>query len=324
MSLFLWGFITLGLLVTIHEGGHMIVAKLLGVKVEKFSIGFGPKLISFKKGETEYRISLLPLGGYVKMKGETPLDETRGEDDEFLQKKWWEKALIAFAGPFANLIFAIILFSISFTIGHKFDDFEPIIGKIVNSKINRFQTDDRIIYLNNNEVKGWNEMFGYFEEGENTFEVIRNQNTVSITTDTLSLQTFANTFHPKTSTIVGSVAPGYPAYLSGVKKGDKIIKVNEFEVDNWFDLRTRITSTKKETVDITLIRDEKTLNKTIKLSDNLLEEGTKIIGVTQYLPLEIAEKFSPLKSIQLGVLTTISTIYANYYGLVKLIKNPSA
>ncbi|MEA1973129.1 MAG: site-2 protease family protein, partial [Candidatus Cloacimonadota bacterium] len=73
-----------------------------------------------------------------------------------------------------------------------------------------------------------------------------------------------------------------------------------------------------------LIRDEKTLNKTIKLSDNLLEEGTKIIGVTQYLPLEIVEKFSPLKSIQLGVLTTISTIYANYYGLVKLIKNPSA
>lgn len=324
MGLLFWGLIALGILVTVHEGGHFIVAKLLGVKVEKFSIGFGPKIVSFTRGDTEYRISLLPLGGYVKMKGETPLDETTGATDEFLNKKWWEKALIAFAGPFANFILAIILFTISFTIGQKYEDFEPIIGKISQPNITSFQLNDTITSINNEPIKSWNQMFQHFKESNNSFQILRNGQAVTVFTDTLSINTFANNIQPQTSTIIGSVSPGYPAYLAGLKKGDKIIKVNEIDVKDWYELRNQISNSEEKSVQITLLRDDKVITKTMNLSDNILEKGSKIIGITQHLPLEIEEKFPLFTSMKYGLVTSITTIYANYYGMAKLIKNPSA
>ena len=94
--------IALGLLVLIHEGGHFLAARICKVSVLKFSIGFGPRIFSFVKGETEYALSLIPLGGYVKMKGENPdQNEIHGDQDEFQSKKWYQRAFIAFAGPFS-------------------------------------------------------------------------------------------------------------------------------------------------------------------------------------------------------------------------------
>ncbi len=107
----------LGVLVTVHEGGHFLAARLFGVEVEKFSIGFGKKLFGFKRGKTEYLISLIPLGGYVKMKGENPdmdNEKLHTEEGAFRSKLWWQRAGIAFAGPFANLIFALLLFISAF------------------------------------------------------------------------------------------------------------------------------------------------------------------------------------------------------------------
>jgi regulator of sigma E protease len=102
----------LGIVVFFHELGHFLVAKASGVRVYKFSLGFPPKMVGFKKGDTEYCISWIPLGGYVKMAGENPLEgEELGKDDpgNLLNKPSWIKALIFAAGPFANYITAILI-----------------------------------------------------------------------------------------------------------------------------------------------------------------------------------------------------------------------
>src|SRR3954471_4692970 len=97
----------LGVLVTVHELGHFLVAKACGVKVLKFSIGFGPRIFGFTRGETEYRLAWIPLGGYVKMAGEQPFEELSPEEAKrgFLAQAPWKRGLIVLAGPAFNLIF---------------------------------------------------------------------------------------------------------------------------------------------------------------------------------------------------------------------------
>src|SRR5213595_4086439 len=99
--------LVLGVIIVIHEFGHFAVAKLFKIKVETFSVGFGPRLIGFRRGDTDYRISAFPLGGYVKMAGETPSDTITGEAYEFLSKPKWQRFLVAAAGPAMNVFLAI-------------------------------------------------------------------------------------------------------------------------------------------------------------------------------------------------------------------------
>src|SRR4249920_1751329 len=107
--------IVLGVLILVHEWGHFIVARLFGVRVDVFSIGFGPRLFGVKRGATDWRVSALPLGGYVRMAGQdiTEIDsgdtKPTGAPDELMSKKRWQRAIISFAGPAVNLIFPILL-----------------------------------------------------------------------------------------------------------------------------------------------------------------------------------------------------------------------
>src|SRR5262245_33069040 len=102
-------FFVLGVLVFVHEFGHYAVAKLCGVRVEVFSLGFGRRLWGFRRGDTDYRLSLLPLGGYVKMSGENPMEEHTGDPGEFTSHPRWQRFLIAIAGPAMNIILAIVV-----------------------------------------------------------------------------------------------------------------------------------------------------------------------------------------------------------------------
>src|SRR3954447_25834618 len=97
----------LGVLILVHEFGHFAAAKFFGVRVETFSLGFGKPLIGFRRGETDYRISALPFGGYVKMTGETPMDSRTGAAEEFMSHPRWQRLIIALAGPFMNIALAI-------------------------------------------------------------------------------------------------------------------------------------------------------------------------------------------------------------------------
>src|SRR4030081_3649120 len=107
-TIFVMG-IVLGFMILIHEFGHYAAAKYFGVRVEVFSIGFGKRLLGFKKGDTDYRIAAIPLGGYVKMSGENPMDDRSGDPAEFLSHSRWHRFLIAIAGPLMNIFLAVFL-----------------------------------------------------------------------------------------------------------------------------------------------------------------------------------------------------------------------
>ena len=115
-------FLVLGLMILVHEWGHFIVARFFGVRVDVFSIGFGPRLFGFKRGATDYRISALPLGGYVRMAGQdlSEVDSNdvapTGASDELMSKPRWQRALISFAGPTVNLIMPVLLLAGFYTI----------------------------------------------------------------------------------------------------------------------------------------------------------------------------------------------------------------
>jgi regulator of sigma E protease len=99
----------LGVLVFVHELGHFLAAKRVGIRVLKFQLGFNPTIFSFRRGDTEYGIGALPLGGFVKMAGESPEDERTGADDEFMSKSKWQRFQVLIMGPAMNLLLAVAL-----------------------------------------------------------------------------------------------------------------------------------------------------------------------------------------------------------------------
>ena len=114
--------VVLGIMIFVHEWGHFIAAKLAGVRVEVFSFGFGMRLFGVKRGYTDYRLSALPFGGYVRMAGDNPVEERTGADYEFLSKPRWVRVLIAVAGPAMNLLLALLIFwGIYWVVGLPFD-----------------------------------------------------------------------------------------------------------------------------------------------------------------------------------------------------------
>src|SRR5580704_19669587 len=104
------GAVVLGILVLLHEWGHFVAAKMCGVRVDVFSIGFGPRIWGVKRGDTDYRLSALPLGGYVRMAGDNPVEERTGAAYEFLSRPRWQRCLIAIAGPTMNILLTLFIF----------------------------------------------------------------------------------------------------------------------------------------------------------------------------------------------------------------------
>ena len=102
----------LGVLVFVHELGHFLAARRLGVRVLTFSLGFGPKVLKFQRGDTEYCVSAIPLGGYVKMAGESPDDPRTGRPDEFMSKTKWERFQILIMGPVMNIVLAVVVMAV--------------------------------------------------------------------------------------------------------------------------------------------------------------------------------------------------------------------
>ena len=114
--------VVLGFMILVHEFGHYAAAKAFGVRVHVFSIGFGKRLAGFRRGDTDYRISALPLGGYVKMAGENPLEARTGEPDEFMSHPRWQRFVIALAGPVMNIVLAIVLLTVVFMVHYERPD----------------------------------------------------------------------------------------------------------------------------------------------------------------------------------------------------------
>src|ERR1700691_4931029 len=155
------GAVVLGILVLLHGWGHFVAAKLCGVRVEVFSIGFGPRIFGWKSGDTDYRLSALPLGGYVRMAGDNPVEERTGADYEFLSRPRWQRFLIAVAGPIVNITFAFLIFwGIFWLVGLPADPYlrQPAQVAAIPQKdtgASGVQPGDRIVAVNGVRTGTW-------------------------------------------------------------------------------------------------------------------------------------------------------------------------
>jgi regulator of sigma E protease len=154
----------LGVLIFVHELGHFLAARRVGVRVLTFSLGFGPKILKVKRGDTEYCISAIPLGGYVKMAGENPDDPRSGQPDEFLSKTKWQRFQILIMGPLMNIVLAVVVLAIVLAQGAQvlaYRDEAPVIGAVLpGSPAERvgLVRGDRILTVAGEQVETWDDL----------------------------------------------------------------------------------------------------------------------------------------------------------------------
>lgn len=182
--------ITLGILIFVHEFGHFILAKLFGVKVLKFSLGFGPKLIGKQIGDTEYLVSAFPLGGYVKMLGEQPGNDIEPADKHksFSLKPVWQRFLIVFAGPFFNLAYAAMIFFLMYAaIGSPNYEYPAKIGSVSEESPAAkagIKKDDIILSINDEKTADWETVSELIKKSNGTplvLSIKRGEKILSIT-----------------------------------------------------------------------------------------------------------------------------------------------
>src|SRR5271170_6848405 len=163
--------IVLGIMIFVHEWGHFMAAKLCGVRVDVFSLGFGPRLFGVKRGDTDYRLSALPFGGYVRMAGDNPLEERTGAGFEFLSRPRWQRVLIALAGPAMNFVLALVLlWGIFWRLGIPSPVYEHQSADVVavpqSMPASGVQAGDRITGLNGVPTPTWKSVYAEFEKAK--------------------------------------------------------------------------------------------------------------------------------------------------------------
>lgn len=228
--------IGLGVMVLVHEWGHFVIARLFGVRVEVFSIGFGPRLFGTKRGPTDYRISALPLGGYVRMAGDNPAEERSGDPDEFLSKPRWQRVLIALAGPTTNFLLAVVLTAGLFVHGGEqlsYADKPVVVAGVIKDSLAQkagIQPGDRIVSFAGIKNPTWDRLaleLGLSTPGRSVPVTIERDNRLITTRVSVDLQQFAAVVgYPAEPVAVGSMAKGMPAEHAGLKEGDVIVSAN--------------------------------------------------------------------------------------------------
>jgi regulator of sigma E protease len=336
--------VVLGLLIFVHELGHFLMAKRAGVGVLKFSLGFGPKLIGFKRGETEYQISALPLGGYVKMIGEDPGDSSPEAVDprrSFSQKGVGTRALIILAGPLTNLILPVLLFSgIYMTVGQ--DYVVPLVGRPdAGSPAAEagLEPGDRILAVDGKPVSRWEqlELPIRMSNGEpvaltvqragKTFEV-RLTPRKSKLFDPLGQEheVWDVGLHPLVPTRVTRVQPGSPARAAGLEAGDEIVAVDGTPVAEWDELSRLIRARPGLPTLLTVVRDGKRFQ--VQVTPARQEERDAngqvqeigIIGVLRGEPAVQRERLNPVRAVWAGVEETVSTSATLIQGVWRIIE----
>jgi regulator of sigma E protease len=231
--------VILGFMILIHEFGHFAVAKLLGVRVEQFAIGFGKRLFGFRKGDTDYRINALPLGGYVKMSGENPMDERSGDPGEFMSHPRWHRFLIAIAGPAMNIMFAVGMLTCVYMVHYEYPavlDEPAVIGWVdqdTPAAKAGIQAGDRIVRIDGIENPTWEQVIPREALNPNqpidvTLERGGQQLTKTIVPEALGPNQMGSAgWEPKESSFpITDLEPGMPAEKAGMQLGDEIISVD--------------------------------------------------------------------------------------------------
>lgn len=338
--------IALMVLVAIHEYGHFIVARWLGVKVLRFSIGFGRVLLSWRdKKSTQYAISAIPLGGYVKM-----LDEREGPVHEdqlpyaFNRQPLWKRVAIVLAGPLFNIFFAILAYWLMFCIG--ITQVVPVIGDVAPNSIAQragLQAQQEIVAIAGESVTSWTDV------RLKILAELGRDSTLPITTQAVgtnhrhlhlldlsgwrldgsdipvlgSIGIYPD--YPDQPAIIGSVVPDTPAAKIGLQPGDKILQLNQKTVVSWEDFVHNIAKHPRKKVTIKLERGTQTLSYTVLLDERT--EGQRSIGYlgVQTVPtkwpayLLRSLHYNPLVAIVPAIKTTWDIFILSWQMLGKMV-----
>lgn len=322
--------VALGILVTVHEAGHFFAARACGVKVLRFSIGFG-KILFQKKGKDgcEYALSLIPLGGYVKMQGENDDDQSTGS---YKSKSVGKRALIIAAGPLCNILLSFLLFTVINMAGVSV--LKPVIGDVIPGSLaakSGIVSQSLITKVDGKEVRSWGEVvltlglaegkgeielttvpfLGQGQSGEYRLEFAAQKDlaNASIFLEELGLRRMLGEVLGKLS----AVKPGSPADLAGIRAGDEIVSVNGEKTEGWYRVYDAIRSSSGNKLSLLVKRDGQIYETTlipeyIKLKNE--HKTVPVIGVmaqTKNVPELIDElKYGPLDALKKAFSDTIN------------------
>ncbi len=269
--------VVLGFMILIHEFGHYAAAKYFGVRVEVFSIGFGKRLVGFKKGETDYRIAAIPLGGYVKMSGENPMDDRTGDPGEFLSHPRWQRFIIALAGPAMNIMLAIALLTGVYMVHYGYPAYldEPAVVGWVNpdtpAERAGIQRGDKIVRVDGVENPTWEQVdlksalspnqplkFGIERDGKVADKVL--------VPEPFGPNQYGDVgwVPNEPNVILTLVEPGMPAAQAGIKVGDQILTANGKDIPHQSALIQMLSRTKDQPLEIVVLRNGQKLTFTVK------------------------------------------------------------
>ncbi|RME08308.1 MAG: RIP metalloprotease RseP, partial [Aquificota bacterium] len=301
--------VLIGVLIWFHELGHFLMARLFGVRVDIFSIGFGPVLFSKRVGDTEYRVSVLPLGGFVKLYGE---EEQIQDPRAFSSKPNWQKILIAFGGPLFNFILAIILFALISVVGREVPKYlseKPLVGHVVENSIAHklgIREGDIIIEVNSKPVDKWRDVekvvFENILSKSWTVKVLRDGRELSLHVKDSISRSAGFGAEPWLPAVIGRVVEDSPASQVGLQAGDRILRVNGREVRGWYELVRLIRESGDRPITLAIQRGEYMEEKTVipKVDQRT---GLPVLGIAPHVEREESRE-PPLQAFIDGVQRT--------------------
>ncbi len=298
----------LGVLVFVHELGHFLAAKRVGIRVLKFQLGFNPTIISFRRGDTEYGIGALPLGGYVKMAGENPDEVRTGRSDEFLSKSKWERFQVLIMGPAMNLVLAVVVTAIVLYQGADvplYQDQPAVVGAVEpNSPAAQagIVPGDHLVAVGGNRVENWEQLLiaiGTKPNREVAVTVVRDgKEATHVVTPTVAegsrFEIGDIGVYPDVHPSVPMLNPGEPGDRAGIKPNDVILAVNGKPIIFTTHLKEAIEEHPGQTITITVQRGGERLD---------LQATPEQRGETGWLGIHMLEA---TKSIQPGAFEAIT------------------
>ena len=264
--------VVLGIMILVHEFGHYAAAKWFGVRVDVFSIGFGKRLTGFRRGGTDYRISALPLGGYVKMAGENPLEARSGAPDEFMSHPRWQRFVIAVAGPAMNIILAVVLLTGVFMVHYEhpiYLDQPAVVGWVLeNSAAAKagVEQGDRIVRIEGQQNPTWEDVLlktAIDTKGPMDIAVQRGNEILEkqIQPEIEGSDQYGTVgWLPDQPITLTELEPDMPAAKAGLKLGDEIVAVNGVPMRSVLSVINYLRQNGSKPVDVTAVRDGQKLN----------------------------------------------------------------
>jgi len=288
----LWFVVVVGVLVFVHELGHFLVAKRAGVGVLKFSLGFGPKIVGFRRGETEYLISAIPLGGFVKMIGEDPADQTADPAKSFQNKSVGWRSLVVLAGPGSNVLLAFVLFAVlAYLVGQPAK--APVVGSVeTGSAAERagLRPGDRVATVEGGAVAHWEDVLNRLEAGKGrplAFRVERGSERLDLTVAVPAQRRDVQGVPAR----VARVVPGEAGDRAGVRPGDTVVAFDGDPIAIWPDLVRRARRSPSRPIPMTVERNGQRVELQVTPGRRPDESGTGEIG---YLGVEVDQAQEPL------------------------------